>query len=880
MRVDVTPRQAAVIPGQQHPVTITITNTGTVIGGYTVRILGADPGWVTLDAEQISLFPDESRTLVATVTPPQGIPAGARRLAIQVRELTPPESSSITEIDLTVPSAKSMQLRVDPLAVTAGRSATFSLVIENTGNTPIDGVLAGDDPENKVGFRFEPERVRLSPGEHSVVDMRAKARRHVTGSPAVRMLGVYLDELPPDPFFDGPDPDRPPPVRGEREALANATFVQRALLSRGPLSLLGLLAAITVFAIVITIALSRLVGQTTADRDLALQVAAARNQAAPTGTSSVSGTVHLLTSGTPVAGVAVNVFAASDTTTPVATTATNAKGGYQAGNLAAGKYKISFRGAGFVQLWYPGAASDADATTVSLDAGQQQASLNVSLGGVPATISGSVIGDDVSAATLYLEQLPSGTSGATTATTLLPGSTLPGSTLPGSTLPGVTPPPDNGGAIVKTIPIGSDGSFSLTNVPSPSIYDLVVTKTGYATSTQRIDIGAGENRSGVQLRLDKGDGVITGTVSSAGGPLGGVTITATSGQSTANTVSLNVGQVGTFTLRSLPTPATFTIVASHSDYASQTLTLSLAAGQKLTGVVITLSQSAGALSGTVSQLPANTGAPGVAVTVTDGLLTVQTATESTGTVGAWHVGGLPVPGTYTVTFSRPDLASQTVSVSLDAGGNITPGSQGARITAAGIAVALQSATATVYGTITQPGSTASCGATKLGEAAVTLSSGASSFTVTSASAAPHCGQYRLEQVPPGTYTLTVNAGSGTSPSSQVITLNFGDQLRKDVQLARPASLGGVVQHLDTETSVEQPRGGWTVFLYLSTQYPNVVARTTTTDATGAFTFSGIDAGKYIVAVGPTSDPANATNTKAVTVQPSQQLTGVTIEVEQ
>lgn len=870
MRVDVTPRQAAVIPGHQQPVTITITNTGTVIGGYTIRVLGADPGWVTLDAEQLSLFPDETRTLVATVTPPPGIPAGSRRIAIQVRELTPPESSSITELDLTVPAAKSLQLRVDPLAVTAGRQATFSLIVENTGNTQLDGLLAGDDPESKVGFRFEPERVTLSPGEHAVVDMRARARRHITGSPTVRMLGVYLDELPPDPFFDGPDPDRPTPVRGEREALANATFIQRSVLSRGPLSLVGLLAAVTVFAIVITIAMSRLVGQTTADRNLALQVAAARNQAGATGTSSVAGTVRLLTSGKPVAGVAVSVFAAADTATPVATTATNTKGSYQVGNLAAGKYKISFRGAGFVQLWYPGAASDADAATVSLDAGQRQAGLNVSLGGVPATISGTVVGEDVATATLYLETIPAGTTGATAAATVLPGATAPGA----------TPPPDNGGAVVQTIPIGSDGSFSLTAVPSPSIYDLIVTKTGYATSVQRIDIGAGENRTGVQLRLDKGDGVISGTVSSATGALGGVTITATSGQSTANTVSLNVGQVGAFTLRSLPTPATFTIVASHTGYASQTLTLSLAAGQKLTGVAITLSQSAGSLRGTVTQLPDNTGAPGVAVTVTDGLLTVQTATESTGTVGAWHVGGLPIPGTYTVTFSRPDLAPQTLSVSLDAGGNITPGSLGARITASGITVSLQSATATVFGTISQPGSAAACSGTKLGEAGVTLNSGASTFTVTSASAAPHCGEYRVEQIPPGTYTLTVNAGSGTTPSSQVITLNAGDQLRKDVQLARPASMSGVVQHLDAQTQVQQPRGGWTVFLYLSGQYPNVVAQTTTTGTNGAFSFTGIDAGKYIVAVGPTSDPANATTTKQVTVQPSQQLTGVAIEVDQ
>ncbi|MCU1657749.1 MAG: carboxypeptidase regulatory-like protein, partial [Pseudonocardiales bacterium] len=320
MRVEVTPRQAAVIPGQQQPITITITNTSTVIGGYAVRVLGADPGWVALDADQLSLFPDETRTLIATITAPRGIPAGTRRIAVQVRELTPPEASTITELDLTVPAAKSLQMRVDPLAVTAGRQATFSLIVENAGNTQIAGQLSGDDPEGKVGFAFEPERVALAPGEHAVVDMKAKARRHITGSPTVRMLGVYLDELSADPFFDGTDPDRPPPARGERDALANATFVQRSVLSRGPLSLLGLLAAVTVFAIVITIALSRLVGQTTADRNLALQVAAARNQAATTGTSGVAGTVHLLTSGKPVAGVAVSVFNASDTATPVATT--------------------------------------------------------------------------------------------------------------------------------------------------------------------------------------------------------------------------------------------------------------------------------------------------------------------------------------------------------------------------------------------------------------------------------------------------------------------------------------------------------------------------------------------------------------------------------
>ncbi|MDT4913083.1 MAG: hypothetical protein QOC66_2211, partial [Pseudonocardiales bacterium] len=292
MRVLVTPQQAAIVPGQAQPIAITITNTSSVIGGYSVRLLGADPTWVTIEADEISLFPDETRTIIANVTAPRGIPAGSRRIAVQVRELTPPEASSITEIDLTVPSAKSVQLRADPLAVTAGKKANFSLVVENTGNTLIAACLAGDDAEGQVEFDFEPERIDLSPGEHAIVDMRARARRHLTGSPTVRMLAVYLDEDPADGFFAGPPPERAP-ARAEREALANATFIQRAVLSRGPLSLIGLLAAVTVFAIVIVFALSRLVGQSNADRDLALQVAAARDAAGPVGTSGVAGTVRL-----------------------------------------------------------------------------------------------------------------------------------------------------------------------------------------------------------------------------------------------------------------------------------------------------------------------------------------------------------------------------------------------------------------------------------------------------------------------------------------------------------------------------------------------------------------------------------------------------------
>jgi hypothetical protein len=876
MRVDVTPRQATILPGVPLEVKVTVANTSTVIGGYTLRVLGADPSWVSVPDERLSLFPDESGSVTITFTPPEGLPAGPRRIAIQVREWTPPEGSAIVEIELTVPPRKDVQLRVDPLMVTGGKKANFGLIVQNSGNTVVEGVLAGDDPEAQAQFEFDPETLRLVPGERALVDMRVKAKRRFAGTPAVRILGLFIDDIPTGFFADidaeakknGAAKPEPPIAREEGTALAHATFVQKPFLSRGLISLTGLLAAITVFAIVITIALSRLVGQSAADRDLALQVAAARNATGSGGTSSVQGTVRLLTTGAAASTVSVSVFNTTDMQVPVATTATNTNGQYSVTNLAAGSYKISYRGAGFVQLWYPGAATDADATAITLTDGQNLDSVDAVVGGVPATITGKVSGEDVSASTLYLMK-PVGTG---TSTTPQDDSTTP---------VGPAPPPDNGGAVVQQIPVGSDGTFTLDNVPSPSIYDLVVTKTGYATSTQRVDIGAGEKRAGLVITLAKGDGLISGTVNSAAGPLGGVTISATTGTVTVQTVSLSGGSTGaegTFTLRGLPTPSSLTVTATASGYASQTQTVTLAAGQKLLGLSITLSKSAASLSGVVTQLPGGTPAGGVQVTITNGQITVQTQTQSAATssdqvtsnaivsngagqaVGHWTVSGLPIPGTYTVTFSRGDLAAQTVGVSLDASGNVTEGSQGATVDSGGlISVGMKSSTAVVEGVVKQcPDGVQPCtpekANTPVGEVTVTLASGTTSYTVTTASVpSSQLGHFRIGSIPPGTWTVSVQR-AGTSPTSTILTLSAGDVVPYNPALAAPASITGTVTGSDGSTI----RAGWWVYVYRSDQYPTVIAYSTQTDANGHFRIPAVDAPEnYVIVVQPTAASAQA-----------------------
>ena len=844
MYVELSERRIVAVPGHAQELQITISNTGEVIGGYTLRFLGADPSWVELADSEISLFPDETRTVTARVTVPVGMVAGDRRIAVQVRELTPPESTSIEEVVLVVPEARSVEMRVDPISQTAGSRARFGLLVGNTGNSPVHSRLTGTDPEGQVRFEFVPPVLDLPPGEHAVVELRARAKRPFMGSPLVRVLDIGLEDPQPPA---APPPAEPPTdspaqrlslKRGKRKVknpaapspgndappMVNASFVQKARITRGPLSLAGLLFALTVFAVVITLALSRIVGQSAADRNLALEIAQARNAAATSGSSGMSGTVLLLTSGAPVPGVAVDVFPADDTSEPVATTATDKSGTWSVADLPAGEYKLTFRGAGFVQLWYPQALSADNAETVTLDANGRQAGLDVSLGGVPASITGTVIGDDVSAAALAL-------------------------TMPLAGVPGAEAGEAATGAVVQTVPIGSDGSFELTDVPSPSVYDLVVSKTGYATSTQRIDVSAGEERTGVEITLRKGDGVITGKVGSASGPLGGVTITATSGQTEVSTISLTDGDVGSFTLRKLPTPASYTVVASKAGYATQTMTLTLAKGQTLTGVGLTLGKSSGSLKGEVTLLPDRAPAGGVSVTLTDGEHTVVTATQSSGDIGAWRVGGLALPGTYTVTFSRSDLASQTMSVSLDASGQITPGSQGATVTSAGIEVAMQPSTAVVKGLISQPQPGA--GNAAVGEVTVQLSSGSASYSVITASVpSADTGRYRIENVPPGTYTVSVSR-NGVSPTSTIMQLTAGQVRDYSPVLAAAASLSGLI----TQNGSPVP-AGWYVDLYRSSTYPESPLRTVRTSATGTFRFDDVDAPEvYVVEARPTRGSA-------------------------
>lgn len=935
MRVFVTPDRIEIGPEGTVEVLITVHNTGTLIGGYQLRVLGADPSWVNLQADSLSLFPDESRTVAATVAVPTGVAAGERRMAVQVRELTPPHDIAINELELLVPAAEELGVELTPMTVVGGGHGMFGVLLHNTGNTTVTSELAGRDAEDAMWFEFDPPVVTLAPGDQAIADLRAAGPRRWFGQPVVRAFGVLLvppgtappqprrrrgwlptellpkkvklpkaplpggspggglpaapkvpaaPKIPAGPKIPGVKAPALPAVQAPKippltapklptelaipaagpgggsgpgdvpdpppEPVATGTLLQKPRLSRGLLSLLSLLLAATVFATVITIALSALVGQSAADRDLAIQVAAARNSGTPSGTSTLGGSVLQLLNAQPIAGVSVELFTAQDVTTPITNTATGDDGRWSIDNLPAGSYTFRVRGAGFTEIWYPNALSAADATEVTVQVGQQITDLDVNLGGLPATVSGQVAGDDVAGAVLTVqvpvELLPSDPSVAAATAAEAPPAGAPA------------------GAVLTTVPIGSNGQFDLSDVPSPAVYDLVLSKPGFATDTQRIDLSGGEVRGDIQLRLRTGDGLISGTVTGPDGPLGGAVITATSGTSTVETVSLTEGQVGGFTVRGLVTPATYTVTVTSPGFTTQTTSVALTDGQKLTGVQLTLARSAGSLSGSVTTLPGNAPAAGVTVSVSSGATKVTTITQSAGTPGAWTIAGLPIPGAYTVTLSREDLQSQTVAVNLDATGTPTSGSST-------IDVAMTSAFAQISGVVSQrsaDGSTAPAG-----EATVTLTSGADTYAVTSASEPPSAvGAYKVGGVVPGTYTLSVSR-RGTSPTSVIVTVAAGQSLVQNPLLIPPASITGLV--IDRQAG---PQPGLEVNLFKASEYPAQVSQSATTDATGRYTFADVDAPQaYVLEV---RSPAQGAIGSATIVLAASQAADLNITVGQ
>ena len=163
--------------------------------------------------------------------------------------------------------------------------------------------------------------------------------------------------------------------------------------------------------------------------------------------------------------------------------------------------------------------------------------------------------------------------------------------------------------------------------------------------------------------MTAGVGSISGRVTENGEPLGGVRLTASNGDTTAETTSLTEGDRGSYTFPQLAIPGRYTVTASLEGYSTQTRLVVL--DGNTTGVDFDFAKTTGAITGIVAS---STGVdlPGANIRVSRDELAFDTKSAVEPDPGSFTITDLP-PGTYLVEFSRYDHAPYSQTVTIAAG---------------------------------------------------------------------------------------------------------------------------------------------------------------------------------------------------------------------
>ena len=332
------------------------------------------------------------------------------------------------------------------------------------------------------------------------------------------------------------------------------------------------------------------------------------------------------------------------------------------------------------------------------------------------------------------------------------------------------------------------GKYAFSGL-APGTYSVVVSAAEYTFAPISTSVTLGPSRNGVSFTGTVQTYTLGGTVKTAAGvPVSGVTVS-------TGTANATTDAAGAFTLAGLPAGA-YTLTPTKAEYSFAPLSRSLTVGPSQTTISFTGQQATYYVDGTL-KTAAGKALVGVSVTVG------STAT-TTNADGYYIVAGLTA-GSYTVT---PTSSSQTFTPA-SANVSVGPSRPGTDFTAGATPFSIS-------GTVTFGG----------GGLAGVLVSVAGTAATTAAD-----GGYTLSGLSAGSYTVTPwKSGYTFSPASSAVTLSPS---RTGVGFAASRSTYTVSGTARTATG--------TALAGVSIWTDGASA---TTDASGAFTLSGLPAGSY------------------------------------
>lgn len=727
MRVELGAPSVAVAPGGTAELLVEVFNERTVIDGVSARVMGLDAQWVKARPGRLALFPDTDGTVELRITVPDEFPAGTHTVAVEVTSSVDPLDVVVVPFELEVRPATDAQVVLEPSRVVGRRRAELTATVENSGNTPLELALVASDPERALAFTFAPTVLEVPPGGSATSEVLVEARTRAFGAPLDRQFTISASSR--DASYEAP-----------------GTFVHQAVVPRGVLTAGMLTAIVGIWALIFLVVLGRILDEDDAEKAApasyfatsaeVLEAAGGEGQLAKLDTSAIGGSIAgVITSsntGEPVGRITVDAVRNTPTgPVTVASAASDEEGVYRVGGLPPGEYTVRFSAPGFEEVWYPSSPTRAGARSFRVAAEEEVDGLDAEVTGLPGSIAGVV---DTGAA-------------------------------PGEVPVSVEVRPVVGGVpgdVVASVRTDDQGAFAAAGLPTPGLYELTFTAAGYQTATAVERLGGGENRLTTAIRMSAGEGSISGIVTDGSRPLGGVTITVTSGELELTTATPTSGSIGRFNLTGLPTPATYLLTFSREGFGFESVAVELGPGQHRSDVDVQLVRGTGSISGRVTD---DTGQAlgDVLVTVSGNGNTVTTSTLTAGGIGTYAVGGLSTPGRYTITFQRDGYAMQTVAVDLAPSGLAT-----------GVDVVLARSAAAIRGTVR------TClGDVGLGGVQISVTDGRNGLTTTSATTP--AGSYGLTGLASGSYAVTYSV-TGYATQTLLVDLAPGATVVRDVTM--------------------------------------------------------------------------------------------------
>ena len=708
LRADLLTPSVSLPPGSTAEVEIQILNTSDVIEQVQVNVLGIEVVSAVSEPASLTLFPAESARLKLALQFHRQLPAGQHTAILQVLGRSTGAAAE-SELTITVPPVPGAEVTMNPPVRRAGKKGQFTFSATNLGNTTLALLVRAVDADQKLTLAVDRPNLNLSPGQSATAQIRARHKRPMSGDPLEHVITVTAEQ-------------------GAIAESVSARFIQKPRITAGIITVATITMILLLWAVAmyfgVRAALAGPPPTKAIPESFSEGIGIDDFDAIKVG-GRVTGAVRAASTAQSLPRITVEAFDLEGRLVTAA--ATNEEGVYELGGLLPIRYQLRFRGTGVVERWWPASAAQAGAEPLFVVPDSLTEDIDIVLSGSPARAGGRVIAgeDDPIDVTIRVE-----------AVDLL----------------------ESQPSFSQTLLANPDGTWAIEGLPSPALYRFNVSAVGYDDVEITQPVTPGETLVLNTVRLPAAVGVLGGlVVDRAGTPIGGVAVDVQRGEFSAATVTPTAGEIGVFSVTELSTPATYLVTFSAPGYSSETIAVRLNAGENLSTLNVVLAPATGTVTGLITDL-AGLSLGGVDVIVSGGGTVLATASFTSGDVGAFRIGDLPLPGTYTVTFEFEGYLRETLLVQLD------------RTRSEAVAdVVLRASVGRLSGVVIDEAT-----GEPIPAATITVSDGASLRETTTASAPlASLGRFSVGGLVPAAYTITVSV-PGRSDITILETVRAGE----------------------------------------------------------------------------------------------------------